>query len=570
MAAGYRSDRFELHCGQRRLLVDGEPAVLGGRAFDLLLCLIERRDRLVSKDELIAQVWQGRVVQENNLTVQVSAVRKLLGSDSVTTVAGRGYRFALRVSAFEDSPADAPAPGTTPAAAGADAVALSLPAKPSIAVLPFANLSGDAGEEYFCDGISEEIITELARFHWLFVIARNSTFTYKGRAVDVRTVARELGVRYVVEGSIRRAGNRVRVTAQLIDALTGSHIWAEKFDRVREDIFCVQEEVTSSIVAAVGPQVESAEGAKTRRARPANFSAYELSMRSWDLARSALGEWTGQAIDQALRLAREALALDRDSVLALRMVAHCHWLRVFIGGCPVTPEAMQEAFAAANHAVSVDGGDHTARLYKGMLLALAGRTEEALADMRLARELNPNGSLALATLGHAEAMAGDPQTGIRHITEALRLNPRDPNRFLVFNCLAWSYFAGGEDAKALAAAERSAADRPGFMAARLCLAVTCAAVGDLERARSEFEFVRCAWPVATQLRLDGRWSSISPGFQQRATRCLRIAAGIDSPRDAARPATAGPRKSTAAARPPRKRANLAAPRRAGFSRPPPR
>ena len=199
---------------------------------------------------------------------------------------------------------------------------LSLPDKPSIAVLPFTNMSGDPEQEYFTDGITEDIITELSRFHSLFVIARNSSFTYKSKAVDVRTVAKELGVRYVLEGSIRRAGNRIRVTAQLIDALTGNHIWAEKYDRVLEDIFAVQEEVTRAIVAAIAPHIETSEMERSRGARPSNLSAYEIAMRAWAAAQKGFREGDRTCRDEALRLAREALAIDPRSGAALRTLAY--------------------------------------------------------------------------------------------------------------------------------------------------------------------------------------------------------------------------------------------------------
>ncbi|MBM3524801.1 MAG: adenylate/guanylate cyclase domain-containing protein, partial [Alphaproteobacteria bacterium] len=194
------------------------------------------------------------------------------------------------------------------APAGIDAP-LALPDRPSIAVLPFANMSGDPEQEYFTDGISEDIITELSRFRSLFVIARNSSFTYKGKPVDVKQVGRELGVRYVLEGSIRRAANRVRVTAQLIDATTGSHIWAEKYDRVLEDIFAVQEEVTQAIVAAMAPHIEASEFERMRQVRPGSLDAYELAMRGWAAAWTALGDPNDRDTrDEALRCAREALA----------------------------------------------------------------------------------------------------------------------------------------------------------------------------------------------------------------------------------------------------------------------
>ena len=210
----------------------------------------------------------------------------------------------------------------------APAIDLSLPSKPSIAVLPFNNMSGDPEQEYFTDGVTEDIITELSRFHSLFVIARNSSFTYKGKAVDVRTVSRELGVRYVLEGSIRRSGNRIRVTAQLIDALTGNHIWAEKYDRVLEDIFAVQEEVTECIVAAIAPQIDSSERTHAARRRPGNLSAYEIALRATSLLTEGSDKSDRQALEEALRQARAALLIDPESLLALHAVARVQLLNL--------------------------------------------------------------------------------------------------------------------------------------------------------------------------------------------------------------------------------------------------
>ena len=283
MGRSYGFDRFEILPGARQVLAEGALVNLGSRAFDLLQCLVENCHRVVSKDELIDRVWPGLVVTENNLSVQVSALRKLLGPNALVNVPGRGYQFMLPVTggaksdpaylmpsvAVHDSQ-DVMArnrrkdqsrrkgdPALEPQ--GASPIALSLPDKPSIAVLPFLNLSADPQQDYFADAISEDITTELSRFRALFVIARNSAFTYKGRAVDVRTVSKELGVCYVLEGSVRRAGGRVRVTAQLIDAHSGNHLWAEKYDRVLEDVFEVQEEVTQNIVGAIAPQIHAAE-----------------------------------------------------------------------------------------------------------------------------------------------------------------------------------------------------------------------------------------------------------------------------------------------------------------------
>lgn len=201
---------------------------LGARAFDVLMCLIEQRDRVVSKEELLQRVWPGRVVEENNLTVHVSTLRKLLGPHAVSTVPGLGYRFTASLA----EPADAPPSHT---AAVTDEAALALPDKASIAVLPFANLSGDPEQDYFVDGVVDDIIAALSRVRAFFVIARSSSFSYKGRAVDIKRVGRELGVRYVLEGSFHKAGQRLRISAQLVEAEAGRHVWGDRFEGQLDD-----------------------------------------------------------------------------------------------------------------------------------------------------------------------------------------------------------------------------------------------------------------------------------------------------------------------------------------------
>ena len=250
---------FELRPAERRLLRDGEPVQLGARAFDLLLALAQHPDRLLTKGELLDLAWPGLVVEEANIQVQVSALRKLIGPHAVTTIPGLGYRFS---AALETQTELAPASHIN---GGADAGhELPLPDIPSIAVLPFVNLSVDPDQEYFADGVTEDIITQMSRFKSLFVIARNSSFSYKNKAVDIRQIGRELGVRYVVEGSIRRSNNRVRLTARLVDSFSATHIWAETYDRVLEDIFAVQEEVTECIAAAIAPNIDEAEMLRAR------------------------------------------------------------------------------------------------------------------------------------------------------------------------------------------------------------------------------------------------------------------------------------------------------------------
>ncbi len=221
---------------------------MGARAFDLLVALVERRHRVVTKNELLDVVWPGLVVEENNLQVHISALRKLLGQDAIATIPGRGYQFTL---ADSDS--------TTAPNVGFGEPDLTVPDLPSIAVLPFANMTGQPEQDHFIDGVTEDIITELSRFRSLFVIARNSTFSYKGASADIREIGKQLGVRYVLEGSIRRVADEIRVTGQLIDAQSGNHIWAERYDRVLGDIFALQEDLTRAIVTAIAPQIDAAE-----------------------------------------------------------------------------------------------------------------------------------------------------------------------------------------------------------------------------------------------------------------------------------------------------------------------
>lgn len=527
---------FEIRPDERRVLTGGQPAALGARAFDLLMCLIEHRDRVVTKSELMDLVWPGSVVEENNLTVHVSALRKLLGAQAVATVPGRGYRFAMEVR--ETGGPSAMPPGMSGASeAGAataltpipDGAVLSLPDKPSIAVLPLINLGSDPEQEYFIDGVTEDIITELSRFRALFVTARNSAFSYKGRVVDVRTIARELGVRYVVEGSIRRAANRIRMSAQLIDALSGTQLWAEKYDRELEDIFAVQEELTQAVVAAVAPQIESSEFQKVRSGRPGNLNAYELAMRARDAARRADREAESVSHDDALRLATEAVAIDPGCGTALGTIAYLHWRQTWAGAATSFTHTIEAGLSAARLAIAIDSGDHVAYLWKGMLLLYSGSPDAGLADLQRAHELNPNDALTLSLLGQYTAAAGDTSAGVRHVTDALRLSPRDPLRWSFLNSLAWAHFIEADYAQAVAVARRAVSDAPRFYPPHLCLAVSLVGLGDMVGATEAFLVLKDMAPQIVEVRLAGAWNYADAGVVKRATAFLRIAAELGEP-----------------------------------------
>ncbi len=269
----------------------GAPVALGSRAFELLVLLLDRKGELVSKDEIMAAIWPGRVVEEANLNVQISKLRRILDKNRgdgscIQTITGRGYRFIapVREPEFE---AQSAIPLAALAALQGSRVPLPLPDQPSIAVLPFTNMSSDPEQDYFSDGIAEDIITAMSRYPSLFVIARNSCFTYKERPVDVKQVGRELGVRYVLEGGLRKAGSRIRVTAQLVEGETGNHLWAERYDRDLADIFAVQDEITEAVTIAIAPAIADAELRRAMRRPPESLDAWAAYQRGlWHLRKA--------------------------------------------------------------------------------------------------------------------------------------------------------------------------------------------------------------------------------------------------------------------------------------------
>lgn len=410
---------FRLDLGRRELLREGAPMRLRGRALDILCALGAAKGEVVSKDELMARLWPGRIVEEGNIHVHVSALRKALdehggGHSYIVTVPGRGYRLAGLVDAIEV------APFTTQI--------LPLPDKPSIAVLPFANLSGDPEQEYFADGMVEDLITNLSRLRWLFVVSRNSTFTYKGKAVDVRQVGIELGVRYVLEGSVRRASNRVRVTAQLIEAESGRHVWAERYDRWLEDIFAVQDEITDTIAATLEPEISAVERERARRKPPGHLGAWELYQRGmWHLLRRNREDFTA-----ARALLRESVSLDAGFATAHAAFAVSAFWLIAHGFTEDAAASRAELVSSASRAIELDPRDSLAHSAMGLAFMESGQHEKAVAEHEAATTLNPNSSFAQWCFGHALNFTGCPAEALAKFDLALRLSPRDP--------AAWSFW----------------------------------------------------------------------------------------------------------------------------------
>ena len=354
----------------------------------------------------------------------------------------------------------------------------ALPDKPSLVVLPFQNMSGDPEQEYFADGMVEEITTALSRIRWLFVIARNSAFTYKGKAVDVRQIGRELGVRYVVEGSVRKAGQRVRITAQLVEAETGRHIWADRFDGALAGVFELQDHVTEAVAGAVEPGVRFTETEISWRKRPESLTAYDQYLRG--LSRYHVE--TREASDDAARLLRQAIATDASYAPAKATLAHCLMLR---GAHRWTkPQDIAEAVLLAREALAAASNDAEVLRLAGHVISTLGMDVEAgLVATRRAVAMNPASAAANASAGWAHNQAGEGKSAVQHFERALRLSPRDPNLGRYLSGLSIGYFLNGHFAEAEREARAAAAEMPLWPLGHLALALALAKQGKIQEAQ---------------------------------------------------------------------------------------
>jgi TolB-like protein len=467
---------------RRELRRGGQPVALEPQVFDLLVYLIRNRERVVSKDDLIANVWGGRIVSESSLTTRINGARKAVGDDGATqrvirTVPRKGVRFVAEVR-------DDPEKSATVAAS------LALPDKPSIAVLPFANLSGDPEQEYFADGMVEEIITALSRIRWLFVIARNSTFTYKGKAVDVKQVGHELGVRYVLEGSVRRAADRLRITAQLIDATNGAHIWADRFGGSLDDVFDLQDKVASSVAAFIEPTLQAAETALAANRPTTDLSAYDAYLRAY-----AIVFGSAKQIPQALALLEEAIARDPNYGLALAWAAIC-CMRLCIDGTSPDGEAHTSRKGAdyARRALQVGGDDPG--VLANAAFALAHFGEDLGAMMGLvdrALSLNPNFARGWTVSSRIRAWAGELDAAIEHAEIALRLSPHGGVGSVIYQ-IGFALFLGRRFEEAIPKLLLAIQIDPNSSAPYRTLTACYAHLGRLDEARATLARLRAITP----------------------------------------------------------------------------
>ena len=490
----FRFADFEIDVARQELRRAGAAIHIEPQVFDVLVHLVRNHNRTVSREELVDTVWKGRVVSEAALSSRIAAARKALGDTGndqrlIRTVHKRGFRFVGEVADTSGAQAlrgdDAPVAISYEESAGFAPLAasprpLSLPDKPSIAVLPFQNMSGDPDQEYFADGLTEDIITGLSRQPWFFVIARNSSFAYKGEAVDVRDVASELGVRYVLEGSVRRSANRVRVTGQLIDATIGNHLWADRYDRELSDIFELQDEITNSVIGSVGPQILVAEAARVRRKPPQNIDA-------WDLVMQALPHMWRMSPDEHRRaqtLLQQAVELDPN-------YAHAHallgWIYITMFNLNVRSpigEFTDKAIDAGGHAVELDDQEPWGHLVVGLGHARRRRPEPARAHLTRAIELNPNFALGYAGLGYALAAGRQPERGLQALEQAHRLSPRDPFLATYAPIVRYmAFFALGRYEETVTVCRQTAALHPHHVGAWRLMTVSLGLLGRIEEAR---------------------------------------------------------------------------------------
>jgi TolB-like protein len=455
-----------------------EPVVLGARAFDLLSLLVDRRGEVVPKEAIMQAVWPGLAIEDGNLTVQISTLRRVLDRDRATgsciqTIAGRGYRFLLPVSEVENSDAQ-------------KAAKIALPSKPSIAVLPFENLSGDPEQDYFADGMVEEIITALSRIRWLFVIARNSSFSYKGQAVDIKRVGEELGVHYVLEGSVRKASDRVRITVQLIETATGAHLWSEHFDSPLRDVFELQDNVAASVAGAIEPTLQAAEVHRSSGRATGDVTAYDLYLR----ALPHLAARQKERLFEALTLLREAIDRDPQCGPALAEAAQCHFEFDLNGWTEDREANLRTGLALAHRALHAAPNDPDVIANVAFVMAYFGEDiDAATALIDRALVLNPSCARGWYWSGVLRNWIGRPDLAVNYFETCLRLSPRGQFAYYLTGYGIALFFARRFEDAATKLLE-SLAQQPDYVLSLRFLAASYAHLGKVEETKSTIRRLR--------------------------------------------------------------------------------
>ncbi len=521
---------FENHIldvNRRELRRGAERVTLEPQVFDLLVYLLQNRDRVVSKDDLIQGVWDGRIVSESTLTSRLTAARKAVGDSGseqrlIRTIPRKGVRFVG--DAREEKAPGSIAKSTSPATSDEAKIspALALPDRPSIAVLPFQNLSGDPEQEYLADGVVEDIIMALSRMRWLFVIARNSSFTYKGQAVDVRQVGRELGVRYVLEGSVRKAASRVRIAGQLVDAATGANLWADRFEGALEDIFDLQDQLATSVVGAIAPMLERAEIERAKHKPTESLDAYEHYMRGIASLSHAPSDW--KANGDALKYFLKAIERDPDFAAAYGMAAWCYVWRKANGWVTDRAKEYAEAERLARRAVALGKDDAVALARGGHALAfVVGELDDGMAFVDQALAIDPNFAVGWMLSGLVSVYLGEPDKAIGRIERAERLSPRDPFNFIAQTAYAMAHFFAGRYDESVSWAEKALRDHPDYQLVLRIFAAANALAGRNQAATRALERLRQLDPALRVSNIKDRFPLRRSGDIARFADGLRAA-----------------------------------------------
>ena len=479
---------------------------------DLLVYLIENRERVVSKDELVGSIWGGRIVSDGTIISRVYSARKALGDSGqaqrfIRTIARKGFRF-VGIARTELNKSESATAQQSSDIHEALRTSMPLPDRPAIAVLPFVNMSGDPEQDFFADGISEDIITALSKLRWFFVIARNSSFIYKGEAVHIRRVGAELGVGYVLEGSVRKVGDGVRITAQLNDVATNAHIWAERYDRAVADVFAVQDEITDAIVGSIEPQLYVAENFRARRKAPD-------SMDAWNVVMQALSHfWLMTPQDNliAQELLGKAIAIDPQYGQAHGLLAASLSFCAYMGWTDMTA-TIPIAERAALASIRADGDDPWAHYALGCVHLLMRRFDDSLAEFELALILNPNFALAQSLYGLALAFCGHWEKAFKAANHAQRLSPRDPFSAIYNGVGSFAQFVGRNYDEAVLLAQKALRHRSDHVGGNRILAAAAAMAGQADVATAALREIR-----RTQPNFSLAWISGNMPFKHHADR----------------------------------------------------
>lgn len=493
----YSFGDFVLDPDRRELTSSSGPIAVGPQVFDLLIYLVRTHERVVAKDDLLQAVWGGRIVSESTLTTHINAARKAIGDSGseqrlIRTVARKGFRFVGEVREVASSPgASAPTTqtGTSNETAGGEPARAR---KPSIAVLPFLNLSGDPSQDYFADGVVEDIIIALSRIRWLFVIARNSSFTYKGRTVDVKQVGRELSVRYVLEGSVRKAAAQVRITGELIDATTGRHVWAGRFESALDDLFELQDQLTTSVVGTIAPQLELAEIERAKRKPTESLGAYDYYLRGM----ADFYQGTRDSLDRAVSLFHRAIELDPAYASAYGMAAFCCYWRKISGWMSDQTREIAEGARLARRAVELGKDDAVALTRAGHALGhFGGSLDDCIALLDRALVLNPNLAATWYLSGFQRISRGEPDDAIERFEHAMRLSPVDPEMVRMQTGMTMCHLFARRFEPASAWAEKASREQPSFLLAFSIIAAAHALAGRMDEAQDAMRHCRQLTPA---------------------------------------------------------------------------